>query len=413
MNELIRVTPQYSHCFFGYYDKTPWDPTEKRLLFASTALSGRLPKWGELLELGYVDLDSKEHFILGSTRTWNFQQGCMLQWLDESSIIYNNYDNGFVAQVVDLSGKLLRQYSCPIYALSHNKKIGMSVNFARINQYRKGYGYQAEPFVPNDEDGIMRLCMETGNKISILSFAQLKEQAYLQPNDYQYWIDHILFSPNDLRITFLLRSITLDGGLNSRLMMINSDGKNLCCLLNTGLASHADWFNDQHFAIWGRKHAVVGDLQKNKLIMLLKPLVQLIRKCGVPDLIRKNLYGDAFLMIDVDSRSITTFADNIPANEGGGHFTFDSTKQWMLNDTGINSEGMRALMLYHLPSQKRIDIASLYTPPTIHNTGYRCDLHPRWSPSMRSICVDSVHEGKRAMYVMDVSSYRRAGESFK
>ena len=33
----------------------------------------------------------------------------------------------------------------------------------------------------------------------------------------------------------------------------------------------------------------------------------------------------------------------------------------------------------------------------------RCDLHPRWSRDGRQVCFDSVHEGTRQIYVMDVS----------
>ena len=34
----------------------------------------------------------------------------------------------------------------------------------------------------------------------------------------------------------------------------------------------------------------------------------------------------------------------------------------------------------------------------------RCDLHPRLSADNRTICFDSIHEGARAVYLMDVSS---------
>ena len=33
----------------------------------------------------------------------------------------------------------------------------------------------------------------------------------------------------------------------------------------------------------------------------------------------------------------------------------------------------------------------------------RCDLDPNWSRDGRSVCIDSIHEGSRQVYILDVS----------
>jgi Tol biopolymer transport system component len=33
----------------------------------------------------------------------------------------------------------------------------------------------------------------------------------------------------------------------------------------------------------------------------------------------------------------------------------------------------------------------------------RCDIHPRWSHDGKTITVDSIHSGKRAVYMLDVT----------
>jgi len=35
-------------------------------------------------------------------------------------------------------------------------------------------------------------------------------------------------------------------------------------------------------------------------------------------------------------------------------------------------------------------------------------LHPRWNRDGLAVCIDSVHEGERQMYVIDVSQIARA-----
>ncbi len=57
----------------------------------------------------------------------------------------------------------------------------------------------------------------------------------------------------------------------------------------------------------------------------------------------------------------------------------------------------------HEREDPRYDLGSFYTDPQLGKPN-RCDLHPRWSPDARSVCIDSIHEGERQMYLVDVSS---------
>ena len=70
------------------------------------------------------------------------------------------------------------------------------------------------------------------------------------------------------------------------------------------------------------------------------------------------------------------------------------------------------MILYNLEKNKRIDIGKFYSiPDKKYNigkdweiSGMRCDLHPRWNRDGTKICIDSVHEGSRNIYVLDVSA---------
>lgn len=86
-----------------------------------------------------------------------------------------------------------------------------------------------------------------------------------------------------------------------------------------------------------------------------------------------------------------------------GHCSFSPDRRWMLTDPysdPVRSE--RALTLYHLESNIRIDFGHFYSDPKISGE-IRCDLYPRWSRDGRQVCVDSIHEGERQIHVLDVS----------
>ena len=44
-------------------------------------------------------------------------------------------------------------------------------------------------------------------------------------------------------------------------------------------------------------------------------------------------------------------------------------------------------------------IASVFAPFKYDND-VRCDLHPRWDHNNEKVCIDSVHEGKKELYVI-------------
>jgi Tol biopolymer transport system component len=78
-------------------------------------------------------------------------------------------------------------------------------------------------------------------------------------------------------------------------------------------------------------------------------------------------------------------------------------KRWLLTDTypdPVTNE--RILMMFDCENNVRHDLGSFYTDPKLRKEN-RCDLHPRWSRDGTQVCIDSVHEGERQMYVLDVA----------
>ena len=103
--DIIRISPNDEmEYFFGYYDKSPWDATDRYMLCikAKDAHSSVAPK--EAADILLFDTQNNNSYkLLGKTNSWNVQQGCMLQWLGpdySERIIYNDFRNDRYCSVI-------------------------------------------------------------------------------------------------------------------------------------------------------------------------------------------------------------------------------------------------------------------------------------------------------------------------
>ncbi len=136
-----------------------------------TDIKHKLPDETEPATLGLVDLANNNAFIpLTTTRAWNFQEGCMAHWLDDSSIIYNDIREGKNVSVIlnVLTKKEIKTIPYPVSGVSPNGKEALSLNFSRLRITRTDYGYggkgqDAQPEVPFPaNDGLFLVNLQTG-----------------------------------------------------------------------------------------------------------------------------------------------------------------------------------------------------------------------------------------------------------
>jgi Tol biopolymer transport system component len=86
-----------------------------------------------------------------------------------------------------------------------------------------------------------------------------------------------------------------------------------------------------------------------------------------------------------------------------GHCSYSPDRNWMLYDSYPDQNRLRHLYVYDLREKRGITLGSYYSPPEIDGD-IRCDLHPRWIRAGTAITFDSVHEGQRHVYRMDLRS---------
>src|SRR5689334_11686609 len=135
--------------WFGYYDKLQFDPSNRYVLGMEVDFEHRSPPADVAIKIGMVDLKDGDRWLeLGQSKAWNWQQGCMLQWLpgSKSEIIWNDREGGrFVCHIMDVVTKKKRTLPFAIYTLHPDGQRAITTDFRRLNDMRPGYGYAGVP----------------------------------------------------------------------------------------------------------------------------------------------------------------------------------------------------------------------------------------------------------------------------
>ncbi len=276
---------------------------------------------------------------------------------------------------------------------------------------RKGYGYEGvenknkKKIIPENE-GVYLVDFETGRKKLIISLGEL---AMYKPLDSMkkgnHWIDQPIFNPKGDRFCFLHRWEIGNGLFHTRFFTADINGKNLFMFPDSGFYSHFTWKNNKDILVWCSVSEKFGKIRKGnkKSNFILEKILPIYRKL-IPRYIRKKILPANYYLITDQSSDIK----KIKINYEDGHPSFTKDERYLITDTYPDAKHFRKLILYDFLKNKKINLGKFYTLPkgikdsNWDNGGLRCDLHPRWNFQGNKICFDSVHEGKRGVYVIDL-----------
>ena len=379
--EAVTAGPKYH--WFGYYDKRQFDPGGRYVLGMEVDFEHRSPTSDDVISVGLVDLhDGNRWTELGHSCAWCWQQGCMLQWLpgSDSHVLWNDrHGDRFVCHVLDVHTGQEKTLPCPIYTIAPDGRTAFSTDFRRVNDMRPGYGYPGIPD-PNadrlapDDSGIWRVDLESGECELILTIADVAALPYPHGDlrGARHYFNHLLAGPDGSRVEFLHRWRLGDSPhWGTRMLTCAPDGGDVRIVDDCGRTSHFIWHDARHILAWTGAHCPRGD----------------------------------FCMFDERTGAFEPVGAERMTQDG--HVNCLPHADWVINDTYPNDEGFRSLYLYHLPSDRRIDVGAFLSPAEYAGE-WRCDLHPRLSPDGRKAVIDSVHEGKgRQMYLLDIGEVVR------
>jgi hypothetical protein len=364
--------------WFGYYDKFPWNQSQHLLLSNEIDFMDRILQAGDTINVGFVDLAAGTEFHpIAETPAWCWQQGTMLQWLGsdpERKCIYNSVEDGqYVSVIHDVQSGQTRTLPRPVYAVSRDGTQAVGNNFARVARTRPGYGYLALPDPTEgvdapDDDGVWWMDLATSENRLIISLEQIVNTRHQASMDEgESWVNHLQFNTDGSRFLFMHRwRVPATGSHWTRLLTANPDGSDICVLNEFEMTSHFDWMGTDHILAWAR-HRQIGD--------------------------KYFLYRDQTPWFEVVGEDVFTC---------DGHCSYSPDMRFILTDTYPDGEEKRTLIIYDTVTGSRADIGRFLSPKK-YSGEIRCDLHPRWSRDGKQVCFDSIHEGPRQIYVIDVA----------
>jgi hypothetical protein len=406
----IARTPVDASYFFGFHDISPWSADDQKLLlhryrgnphiFSTNPPSADIVVW---------DPATDEMNKIGETTTWNLQQGARAQWVpgDNAKVAFNCVVDGLpAAEIVSLDGKVRRTMPFTISAIAPDGSFALSPHFGRLGRYWRAYGYQGFSDVPGlddlapSSDGIWRVDIGSRTCSLLISIAALRKYGRQDHETATRFVTHVSFNPSGSRIVFFERQISQDGGLFSRLFTAYSDGSNLAIIAEEKV-SHFDWLDDDTLMVWMRTSALpIASLRNRGWLAnpMLSPLVKIARR--VRGRVKATLLRESYYELNVNYPFVgkpfeaTLFCDD-------GHPQVSPDRRWIVIDTYPNKRGHIPVMLYDRSERQRFDIADIQADPSITDSDYKCDFHPRWNRNGTLIAGDISENGRRSLIIID------------
>lgn len=368
---IERITPNDGmEYFFGYYDKSPWDATDRYMLClrAKSTHKNTAPKNPAEILLFDTE-DNNSYRVLGKTYTWNVQQGCMLQWLGPNytdEILYNDFRNGqYCSVILNIKTNKERILSMPVYSVSNDGSFALTLDFSRLHRLRPVYGYSNLPdsFKKEkcpDRPCIWRVDLGASDVTPILKYTDFAAfEPRVEMNGAEHKVNHIMVNPSGDRFMVLHRWLK---GSNkyTRLVTVNSDGTEMYNLSDDNMTSHCYWKNGTEILAYAHKK------KEGNGYYLMKD--------------KTSGYKNVFHELTTD-----------------GHPSYSPDGSMVVTDT--YPDRARVARVYCVDKNQINTIAKVFAPFKYDND-VRCDLHPRWNRAGDKICIDSVFESKRELYVV-------------
>ena len=346
--------------------------TNEYIVFQSTNIDTKnIPDNNIPVDIVIYDVVNENYEKISTSNTYNWQQGARLMWIDKYKFIHNDFDyvrNKYISKIFDIKLKKNSVIDYPIYDC-YEDEFAIGLNFERLNIVRADYSYSnmgLDIDWSNNYDGLYLIDLKRNSSkliVTIESIVKLNFKESMKGAKHQF--NHVMISPDGRRMMFMHRWFLNDGRRYDTLYVSNVDGTDITMVADDDMVSHCFWYDDKHIFAYLRDASI----------------------------------GDKYYMINIDSLKKELVGKDIIDKFGDGHPNISGNK--IIFDTYPDKSRMKSLYLYNYDDKNLEKLGEFLESFSFYGET-RCDLHPRFSYDAKKIFFDSVHTGKRQLYMLDL-----------
>ena len=370
----LRTIEYREHSFFGYFDVPPDNGDQLVLVMGGDGPSCHRPTSEQSIFVGVKDIQTDDIVFETQTTSFNWQQGCRAQWLNQHQFMFNRPN----ASKTQHNGILinLRQpqqttvFEWPIQT-AYEDKYYLSVNYQRLSKTQPEYGYHDLPQLNDTElsnnrnDGIRLVNLKTKTAELILPISRVISYENKTLPNVVHSLNHCSISPTGTDFLFIHRYF-LGSKRVDNFFCYNLNTDVLKPICRDRMVSHFSWIDEKKFLCFFE-----------------------------PEGKAKSYY-----IVDKDTESCQRVTNEILKGFGDGHPS--SRNAIMFSDSYPGRDRMQHLIRHDLKSNETTVLGSFFSPIKYFGEG-RCDLHPRLSLDGQKLFFDSVHKGKRKLCYLNLA----------
>lgn len=369
--ERIIKVPGYMNTWCGYYDHSPFQPQNPDVLLvhANNAAAWRVPNPKQKTDIILFNWKTQETIDkLGSTFSWNWQQGARAQWIADKFVAINTFDSysdSYRAVLINTKTGSKEILPFPLQEADDNGNV-YSISYRALQEVRPDYGYKNHRNRDVDffSKAITRFNIHTRTLEEIVTVSALVDDAAARGSVGPISlpkINHVSSSSVPGTAVFLFRYF-----LNTKRVT------DLYCIVGSSVKLLAGNCGASHFC-WNDARSLLVSMSGEN--------------------------GFGYYLIDVPTgqkKLVRLYQDGHPQPFSSSHF---------IADTYPNRFGEREL---HLVPFCHNDVATLLyrrKEGLFFHGECRCDFHPSVSRDKRWIQVDVANGFKRAVAILSLKSH--------